>query len=142
MVDQLLRSGADETILDEWGETAADAVARDVGEEYRVAEDEERVHKLLADAPADRAWRRRGYLVMCRAHPDRVQHLQENSSTHASVARQTRHDGKLQRPGTSSCNDGKGAIVDGTIAGSWGCAATRVLRLQEEGIFRMILGYL
>lgn len=29
-----------------------------------------RMRKLLVNAPADRAWRRRGYLVLCRAYPE------------------------------------------------------------------------
>lgn len=36
--------------------------------ETSVPEDVERVRQLLANAPADRAWRRRGFLVLCRAH--------------------------------------------------------------------------
>ncbi len=38
----------------------------------RVPEHEQRVRNLLARAPADRAWRRRGLMVLCRAHPDRL----------------------------------------------------------------------
>lgn len=47
-----------------------------------LAEDAERVRVLLANTPADRTWRRRGYLVLFRAHPDRVQQDQVVSSTH------------------------------------------------------------
>lgn len=32
----------------------------------------ERLSKLLARAPQDRSWRRRGFLVMCRTHQDRL----------------------------------------------------------------------
>lgn len=35
-----------------------------------MAEGVDRVRQLLANAPADRAWRRWGYLVLCRARPD------------------------------------------------------------------------
>ncbi len=142
VVNHLLRSGADETILDVEGKTAAEIVAIAVEEERRLAEDVERVRKLLANASVDRAWRRRGYLVMCRAHPERVQHFQANSSAHAGIARRTRHDTELQRSGASSCSDGVGAILDEAVAGKWACAVTRVLGLQEEGIFRTIVEYL
>ncbi|CAM9716869.1 unnamed protein product, partial [Hapterophycus canaliculatus] len=55
VVDLLLRSGANETIADFEGDTAADLV--DDGDAGRVV-------TLLANAPADRAWRRRRFLVM------------------------------------------------------------------------------
>lgn len=46
------------------------------------------VGKLLANAPADKAWRRRGYLVLCRAHPDRLQQNQIiNGANHATTLR-------------------------------------------------------
>ncbi len=57
MVDVLLRPGADETIVDTFGETAADVVAVQVEEGDRLADDVERARRLLANAPADRAWR-------------------------------------------------------------------------------------
>ena len=53
-----------------------DMIGLAVEEEDHLVEDVERVRELLANAPADRAWRRRGYLVLCRAHPDRVQQNQ------------------------------------------------------------------
>ncbi|CBJ26830.1 EsV-1-21 [Ectocarpus siliculosus] len=47
-----------------------------------------RVRDLLHNAPADRAWRRRGFLVLCRAFPDRMhQNVGNNTPTaHAAVA--------------------------------------------------------
>ena len=68
LVDLLLRRGADEEAVDRDGRTAADVVESLVGGNDGVAGDVERVRKLLANAPADRAWRRRGFVVMCRAH--------------------------------------------------------------------------
>lgn len=61
---------------------------------YRVYEeaqlaDVKYVRQLLTSAPADRAWRRPGYLVLCRAHPDRMQQVQDISS----VPIQSRHEG-------------------------------------------------
>jgi len=57
-VSLLLRWGADETVL-ESGRTPADLL------KFRPNSDVvERVRLLLARAPADRAWRRRGWLVM------------------------------------------------------------------------------
>lgn len=66
-VSLLLRWGADETALTEDGKTPADF--NDMGEPYTQAwrDRVERVRLLLARAPADRAWRRRGWLVMLRS---------------------------------------------------------------------------
>lgn len=102
-----------------------------------------RVMKLLTNAPADRVWRRRGYLVMCRAYPDRMQLLQENSSAHAGVARRTRSSIKLGRTVTGSyIGTVGGSTVDGRTGGDWAVVVAKVLVLQEEDIFRHIVGYL
>ena len=126
MVDILLRSGADETIVDDEGYRAANVVADNIEDEDRLAEDVERVHKLLANAPADRAWRRRGYLVLCRAHPDRVQQAPEVSTVSAYADNET------------SGQD----VADERASGELADAVEKVLRLQEEGVFRTIVGYL
>lgn len=73
IVDALLRAGADETIVNFFGDNAADGIRADVeGDENYLAGNVDRVRELLANAPADRAWRRRGYLVLCRSYPDKV----------------------------------------------------------------------
>ena len=139
MVDSLLRAGADETIVDRLGLKAVDMIGTDVGL-YQVclAEDFERVHELLANAPADRAWRRRGYLVLCRAHPDRVQQGQVIGGTHhADAGRENRNLEEMTRVGEVM----GGNIVDESTGGGWVVVVSRVLRLQE-GIFRSIVGYL
>ena len=56
LIDLLLRSGADETTVPE---SFLARHATLVGD---------RVRKLLRNAPADRAWRRRGLLLLCIAH--------------------------------------------------------------------------
>lgn len=72
-VDLLLRRGADETIVSRHGKTALESIGtRSVSRSLRVPGDDERVRSLLTRAPANRAWRRRGLLVLCRAHPDRL----------------------------------------------------------------------
>ncbi|CAN0449634.1 unnamed protein product, partial [Ectocarpus fasciculatus] len=60
LADLLLRWGADETATDNDGNTPADLVKSG-------AEPNERLQRLLANAPADRAWRRRGMVVVLRA---------------------------------------------------------------------------
>ena len=76
VVNSLLRVDSDETIVGMFRNKAVDVVGMSIEEDNRLAEDIDRVRELLANAPADRAWRRRGYLVLCRAHPDRVQRSQ------------------------------------------------------------------
>lgn len=74
MID-LLRWGADETATENGGRTAAEFATAVFGEQEDIFLQEreaERVVTLLNRAPLDRAWRRRGFLVMCRAFPDRV----------------------------------------------------------------------
>lgn len=74
IVDILVRAGADETNVDHYGNTPADVVCLSNEGADQPAEDAERVRELLANAPADRAWRRRGYFLLCRSHPERLQH--------------------------------------------------------------------
>lgn len=75
VVDVLLKWGADETIADDEGNTPTssldlDSVGYILGEEH--SQDEvDRVRLLLQNAPADRAWRRRGWLVMLRERVSR-----------------------------------------------------------------------
>ena len=126
VVDVLLRSGADETIVDDEAKTAADVVAFGVEEEDRVAEDVERVRQLLKNATADRAWLRRGYLVLCRAHPERVKHASEMTSSSA-------HTGS---------EDVGGCAADEITSCEWTAVVPKILELQEEGIFRTILRFL
>lgn len=67
-VDLLLRWGADETALNENDKTPAELLTSDNEDDESLSQDGvERVRLLLARAPADRAWRRRGWLVMIRA---------------------------------------------------------------------------
>ena len=142
VVDALLRAGADETIIIDGGLKAADVIGAAVEEEEdRLAEDVERVRELLANAPADRAWRRRGYLVLCRAHPDRVQHQGQVSSGihHSDTARRTRTRAKLARPAETA---GDSSSVDECTGVDWVDVVSKVLVVQEEGIFRTIVGYL
>ncbi|CAM9535317.1 unnamed protein product, partial [Hapterophycus canaliculatus] len=67
VVDLLLRRGADEKAMSSNGQTAMDMIgAGEIEDEDVLAEEDvERVRLLLSHAPADRAWRRHGFLVMC-----------------------------------------------------------------------------
>ena len=144
VVDLLLRSGADETITDEDCYDAMNVVGTEVEEQDRLTEGFERVRKLLANASADRNWRRRGYLVLCRAHPDRVQPGQEGASKHCEMAPRARSKTKLARAQVR----GRKKEVGDSLASERTCdfwidvVAKVLLWLKEEGIFRTIVGYL
>ena len=139
IVDVLLRSGADETIVNEDGLQAA----KTVGSIFSGSEeDNERVRRLLANAPADRVWRRRGYLVLCRANPDRLRRGQEDSNVGAArrICREAglaRTDERIGENGTA----GGTASKKGADA-HWADVMASVLELQEDGIFRAIVEYL
>ena len=66
-----MKWGADETIASIDG-VAVDVVGTLAPDNLRLGEDIERTRKHLATVPADRAWRRRGYLPLCGAHLDRL----------------------------------------------------------------------
>ncbi len=141
VVDVLLRTGADETIVDRHNEAAAQVVAVDLARADRLHEDVKRVRELLANAPTDKAWRRRGCLVLCRAHPDRVQLAQGSSGPPGGMSQWTRSSTPLQKPESNSCLESAGgAAVDEEI--SWANVVAKVIGLHEEDIFRTIVGYL
>ena len=144
VVRSLLRSGADETIVNNVaGTSAADDVGVDVEDEHILAEDVERVRELLANAPADRAWRRRGHLVLCRAYSGRVQLIRENTSALADGARKSPSSSKLPRteasgyPGVAG-----GRTTNEKATHDWVDLVAMVLGVQEEGVFRTIVGFL
>lgn len=157
LVDLLLRWGADEEMVDEEGQTAADVVGHDSYESQGLVaeEDVERVRKLLANAPADRAWRRRCLLVLCRFHPDKVQLRQMNGPAHAGgKSPRTRSAATTRVTSETSSADFQsnnrrgggtavaGNMLDGRAGGDWASFMARVLGLEEEGIFRLIVGFL
>ena len=145
MVDLLLRSGVDETIVNCDDEIAADVITKDVeGEEESLLEDVKRVRALLANAPADRAWRRRGYLVLCRAHPDRVQLTLSDSQAPTERVERHRH----LRDELTTAEEGSRHVsvesnqADERATWEWHSVAAKVLGMEEEGLFRTIVGYL
>eukprot|EP00752_Nemacystus_decipiens_P013080 g11569.t1 len=144
MVDLLLRSDADETLQDGDGRTAAGVVGDSILDYRRVAEDYERVCRLLANAPADRVWRRRGLFVLCRAYPGRVQLSHTGSRTRFDLASGDLSGAKLGRTAaTGGGENGRGYTVGGERSGGeWAVVAAAVVRLEEEDIFRTIVGFL
>lgn len=128
LVGDLLRFGADETMVDGEGKTAADHAGRfPMRMPYDIEENVDRVIKLLlANAPADRAWRRRGLLLLCvaRRRRERLQSTRINS-----VQIQSENG----RPKVEEKADN-----DWTRMATWVAA----LGLGQEGVFRTVVGYL
>eukprot|EP00903_Cladosiphon_okamuranus_P005628 g5595.t1 len=143
VVEYLLRHGADETITTIDGETVADIVGYFVEEENSLpgevdrVREVERVRELLENAPTDRAWRRRGFLVMCRAHypSGRVRLGWENDNICDSVANIT-----LNHAGPTR------AEVEwaGVASMLMGAGADRISLMGNgaDVIFETIVGYL
>ena len=136
VVDSLLRAGADETIVGGYRRTAEAMVGTYVAPQDRLAEDVWRVRKLLASSPADRVWHRRGYLVLCRAFPDRLQVNQVIISTRTAGMTNS-----CAKPARAAGFAGDGTVGEST-GGSWAVVLAKVLGLQEEDIFRTIVRHL
>lgn len=113
--DLLLRWGADETITDRYGETAMDLIYSG----------ESPLRRLFANAPAGRAWRRRGMLVMCRAYSDRAR-----SSVGKGRVDRAPSEQKVKTGVAGACrNEGSGELA-------------RVVGLEVGAIFRTIICFL
>eukprot|EP00752_Nemacystus_decipiens_P015154 g13500.t1 len=141
-VELLLRWGADEELTNDNGERAEDILGKwgrhgrlDSYTDQREADDR-RIWDMLARAPADRSWRRRGWLVLTRSCPTKVQLMQKCNRDGAG-------DGS-GCDGAGSCVD-----VDGNGNGTGDFTRTdlvrlvgRVVGLDVEGIFRLVVGFL
>ena len=133
LMDFLLRSGSDETASNTNGERPGDVVGQ-LG--FRHWFNVERAHSLLATAPVDKAWRRRGLLLLCRARRNKGELL---STGHGDVQRSI----DLQASGGTGLAGGD-ALEESAGDGDWVRAVAWVvgLGLGEEGIFREIVGCL
>ncbi|CAM9898686.1 unnamed protein product [Ascophyllum nodosum] len=94
----LLRGGADETLTDNNGEAPSDVLGHEtmrlsIFDEYTDLY-LELTRELLANAPAERAWHRRGLLLFCRAFPERVPLMTSQHHSRTGVARRTRSQAK------------------------------------------------
>lgn len=155
----LMRWDADETAVDARGRTPARVIGRDAKREFalRHTPPSPSVLGLLVNARAERAeraWRRRGFLVMCRAHPDRAK-------PNFGFAKLSEHAGRASRQTRlMSRNRAKSARVEegeGDVAGNnggrgithWQVAegasvagvAAKVVGM-EEGLFRHVINFL
>ena len=166
-VDLLLRWGADETALSIDGLPPVELLDHDLDEsENRCSQEEvERARLLLAHAPADRAWRRRGWLVMLRSRASKVevashgtsggcsnvagiQETEGQKTSGTEVAAGVQHDDtrwQRSRGGEGEVGDllgvgaGDGADSNGS---SFNGVVALLLGLELEGVFRTVVGFL
>eukprot|EP00903_Cladosiphon_okamuranus_P018232 g16771.t1 len=131
-VDRLLRSGADETITDNEGRVAFALIGNG-------ADPSGSLRRLLSEAPADRAWRRRGLLVLCRARSDKTQSGGVYGRGGKVPCRRVGGTGRKGVAGGAAAA-AAAAAGDGDKAG--GCVLLRVVELETEAIFRTIIGFL
>lgn len=177
-MDALLKWGADEKLKATNGKIASDLVGKlhvhHVENHWEVTDPEQKnlVQTLLARAPAERAWRRRGLFLMCCSRHGRAKergsggtqpkHMGLVASHPDAVVAMLRGDGIISaklakiaddRVGgqreDSSCDGGEGmaddlaGLGDGkNDAGNLHTLVARVLHLEEEGIFRAIVCFL
>eukprot|EP00903_Cladosiphon_okamuranus_P011507 g10836.t1 len=160
--DLLLSWGSDETATDKQGNAPSARIPNiaDASEQNRPRL--ERLSRLLASAPQHRAWRRRGMLVMCRAHPDRVRLAVEMPDTAEAIGQPQQRPIRGARRGevevtmsgpknegagrpVSSAGCGRRATREGSGGGDGGgCdgVATWLMSLTNEDVFRNIVRFL
>ncbi|CAB1103640.1 unnamed protein product [Ectocarpus sp. CCAP 1310/34] len=156
-VDLLLRWGADETALDNDSKTPADLLDEDDNENDRTTCSEaeiEQVRLLMARAPANRAWRRRCWLVMLRSYAKTARATTEatgdadEGSKDAGDRNGGKCNGARRENGESaggwlrSRMNGAGEV--GVDIGAAGLASivNSVVGLEPEEVFRSIVGFL
>lgn len=137
LVDMLLRHGADEEAVDSNGYSPLDLAIRAQG---RARDENDLVEHLLVNAAtdrADRAWRRRGFWVLCRFFIDRLQL--------PSISCSVEHGGNAEACVVAIENDGggmKGTPPEQIRADDSPYIVGQLLRLAEESLFRQIVGFL
>ncbi|CAN0123408.1 unnamed protein product [Pylaiella littoralis] len=119
--DVLLRWGADETATDNSGHTPEDLI------EGR-SNNSQHLRRVLVNAPADRAWRRRGVLPMCRAFPGKI--MARDGNGRAGKARARGEAGRGRRGGRVS----RGRGVANVLA--------QVVELDDDETFRTVVEFL
>ncbi|CAN0123146.1 unnamed protein product [Pylaiella littoralis] len=118
--DLLLRQGADETATDNDGKTPGELIEEDADLTGRLA-------GLLNNAPADRTWRRRGMLILCRTSADKVQGEDREGRASKLLC-----SGMGVQSGVAAVGRGQGI----------GRLLAKVVKLEDDAVFRMIVGFL
>ncbi|CAB1103951.1 unnamed protein product [Ectocarpus sp. CCAP 1310/34] len=139
-VELLLRWGADEQLTNNRGDMPADVIrARqqgDLDDEEHDA-DNQRICRMLTRAPADRSWRRRGWLVLSRYCPTRVQ-IDNGSSSRGS------YNGNSAKVATLSGEDtGRGdEETEDRIMADLRDLVDWLVGLEADSLFRLVVAFL
>ncbi|CBJ25744.1 ankyrin repeat protein [Ectocarpus siliculosus] len=149
-MDLLLRWGADENAVDSAGRTPV-TVWRENESMYTLSwANKQSVKKMFQRAPRDKAWRRRGWLVLCRAFPNRVRLKEDNAGTCPRAGRslRARRVGAGSGSGSSSVPPvgEAGGVPVGTLppekmAGGLSALVAKVVGLHEDGVFMTIMEF-
>ncbi|CBN73912.1 MHC_I C-terminus family protein [Ectocarpus siliculosus] len=142
-VELLLRRGADEELTNEEGDAPADIVGASpsnatVDEEIEV--DNQRIRRMLARAPADRSWRRRGLLVLSRSCPTRVQ-IANRSSSGSSIGSSKGCFAKVSPASRKNSGGDNEETGDQMVMVDWRYLVCRLIELEVDGLFRLVVGF-
>lgn len=136
-VGHLLLKGADETALNEDGKTPAALLDLKMPMWPIAPPDEiQRAKALLARAPADRAWRRRSWLVLLRARAENERRSKCTKVGERGMAPSVRSNG------AGVCDEGSEEAEAEEIGGGVSDVVDMLVRRASEGVFRTILGFL
>ncbi|CAM9977341.1 unnamed protein product, partial [Ectocarpus sp. 8 AP-2014] len=139
-VELLLRWGADEKLTNNVGKTPAavtGALQQDGLNNEEPEADNQRIRRMLTRAPADRSWRRRGWLVLSRSCPTRVQVANGSSSSNNDNG----NSAKVARViGEGSSRDDE--ETEDHMMVELGDLVGRLVELEADGLFRLVVGFL
>lgn len=157
--DLLLRWGADENFAVHPGKPARQLIPSRRGASEEDLPKLERLTRLVERAPLDRAWRRRGLLVMCRDRLEKVQvaagvgsmtrqkHASSGSRNSKKAKMEVVFGSRSSRRGSASSvgtgNSQAGALGEKAGGGSSAVSVMEwVVHLGQPVIFRKIIGFL
>ncbi|CAM9503812.1 unnamed protein product [Ectocarpus sp. 4 AP-2014] len=143
-VELLLRWGADEKLTDDDRDTPADMVgasSRNATVDEEIEVDNQRIRRMLARAPADRSWRRRGLLVLSRSCPTRVQ-IANRSSSGSSIGSSKGCSAKVSRASRENSGGDNEETGDQMMMVDWRDLVCRLVELEADGLFRSVVGFL
>ena len=159
VVDLLLIWGADETAKNNEGKTPADMLSQVPDGRSCSQADIDQARLLLARAPADRAWRRRGWLVMLRARAskariascDSIGSAPVESSDEAAASRSGEGRKVARTEGPASVESGEGGEAGGGVdnigagsgdeSGALRGAVGWLVGMKPEAVFRTVLEF-
>eukprot|EP00752_Nemacystus_decipiens_P004952 g4505.t1 len=154
-VNLLLRWGASEQDLDGEGKTTAERL-QELKRERGGGTNDARAHRLaralelLASAPADRAWRRRSWLVMLRARTEKERMERRGDGFRAEGGDSSgevvhddrgREDNETRRQ-ENARSEGRPRSRRRRDSTGFGGLVEVLLGLESDGVFRTILGFL